>query len=265
MSQDRVICQVDAGVAQVQLNRPQRHNALDAEQMRQILATGQSLRERKDIRVIVLFGEGPSFCSGLDFPSFQQPGQSLNTAFDVQADASANLAQQVALIWQQQHVPVIAALHGAVYGGGCQIALAADFRIAQADALMCVMEIDYGLIPDMGISQILPPLLAYDQALEITLSGRKIEAQEALAMGLITRIADDAKTASLQMAAAIAARSPDAVRASKQLLRQAYASKPELLAVESTLQQHIMRHANFAEAVAAKMGKRDADFGDSSF
>lgn len=250
-------------VAHVRMCRPERHNALDAEQFAALHDAGCALRNRQDIRAIVLSGEGPSFCSGLDFPSFMQPGQDIALAFRRDSNESANYAQRLAMIWREQQVPVIAAVHGVAYGGGMQLALGADFRVASAKTRFCLMEIDYGLIPDMAISQTLLSLLRYDQALDLALSGRKLGGDEALSMGLVTRLADDPVQAALQWAEEIAQRSPDAVRANKALMRACWAGQPELLALEARLQQDIMRGANYREAVSAKLAKRKPHFQDA--
>lgn len=261
---DRITYTLNDGVADVRFTRGERHNALDAQQMQAVYETGAELAARKDVRAVVLSGEGPSFCSGLDFPSFQQPGQSLSSAFEVEDGQTANRAQRVATVWRDIPVPVIAALHGAAFGGGFQIAMGADLRIAKPQTRLCIMEIDYGLIPDMGISQTLPPLLPYDVALELTLSGRQIEAAEALQLGLITRVAEDAHSAALDLARQFAARSPDAVRGTKALYLKSWPQQPQWLQLEAELQQAIVARSNFAEAVSAKMQKRAARFEDVS-
>ncbi len=261
MSQ-RVTIEIHEHVADVRLNRPDRHNALDAEQFEAIYAAGRSLIDQPGLRAIVLSGNGPSFCSGLDFPSFMQPGQDLGLAFRKEAGAAANTAQRLVTIWREQPVPVIAALHGVAFGGGFQLAMGADLRIASADARLCVMEIDYGLIPDMAISQTLPRLLPQDQAMELILSGRKVAAEEALQLGLVTRLAPDAHAAAMALAREIAARSPDAVRANKALIQQCWPADARLLAEEARLQQQMMAGSNYREAVAAKLGKRPARFED---
>ena len=259
---ERVTYTLEGGVADVRLNRPERHNALDAEQMQAIYDVGQTLSQRRDVRVIVLSACGPSFCSGLDFPSFQQAGQSLDSAFQRDPGSLANHAQRVATVWRDQSVPVIAAIHGVAVGGGFQLAMGADIRIATPDSRFCIMEIDYGLIPDMGISQTLPPLLAYDRALELTLSGRQLDGREARALGLVTALADDPHAQALTMARQWAQRSPDAVRGTKALYRQSWPQATELLAEEARIQQAIMAGPNFTAAVAAKLNKQTAHFED---
>lgn len=252
----RITIDIQDHVAHVCMCRGDRHNALDAEQFQAIHDAGIRLRDRLDIRAIVLSGDGPSFCSGLDFPSFMQPGQDISLAFRHDEGEIANYAQRLAMVWREQAVPVIAAVHGVAYGGGMQLALGADFRVAAPGARFSLMEIEYGLIPDMAVSQTLLSLLRYDQALDLALSGRKIDAPEALAMGLVSRLDEQPLEAALQWAEQIAARSPDAVRSNKQLMRACWASNPELLELEERLQVAIMRGANYREAVSAKLAKR---------
>ena len=153
------------------------------------------LRDAEAVRAVVLCGEGPSFCAGLDFASFLADGRDLNGELLERDGAGANLAQRVACGWRDLEVPVIAALQGVCFGGGCQIALGADVRLAAPDTRMSVMEIKYGLVPDMGITRTLASLVRSDHARELVHTGRVVEASEALALGLVTRIVDDPRAA----------------------------------------------------------------------
>jgi enoyl-CoA hydratase/carnithine racemase len=175
----------------------------------------------------------------------------------------ANIFQRVAYAWQRLEIPVIAALHGACFGGGAQIALGADVRIASFETRISVMEIKYGLIPDMGISQALPTLVPLDVAKELTWSGRIVEAEEAAQLGLVTRLAHDSHEIATVLAGEIAERSPDAIRAAKRLLNDAYRGRSEdLLAVEAKLQGELIGSPNQIAAVTAAMTKKPADFAD---
>lgn len=259
---DRILIDIQDHVADLRFNRPDRHNALDAEQFHAILEAGERLAAEPGLRAVVLSGNGPSFCSGLDFPSFQQPGQDLGLAFRKREGDAANTAQRMAMVWRDLPVPVIAALHGVAYGGGLQIALGADIRIAAPDTRLSIMEIEYGLIPDMAISQTLPPLMRMDVALELSLTGRKVQADEAQRLGLVTEVHPEPLTRARELARAIASRSPDAVRANKALFQQCWPTNPALLAEEARVQQAIMARPNHIEAVSAKLGKRSARFND---
>ena len=160
------------------------------------------------MRAVVLHGEGKSFCSGLDVASFMGGRGGTNVLLTRDGDHLANFAQRVTYDWSLVPAPVIAAVHGNCFGGGLQIALGADIRIAAPDAKLSIMEIKWGLVPDMGITQTLPRLVAIDIAKELTFTGRVVSGTEAVRLGLCTRTADDPLAAALALADEIAARSP---------------------------------------------------------
>ena len=140
-------------VAEVRLNRPDKHNALDFAMFRGLLSALERLQGERSIRAVVLHGEGPSFCSGLDFPSFLAEGRPIDDMLQPQEGTDANLAQQVAYGWQKLPMPVIASVHGNCIGGGAQIALGADVRIVAPTARISIREAAWGLIPDMGLTR----------------------------------------------------------------------------------------------------------------
>jgi enoyl-CoA hydratase/carnithine racemase len=211
---ERVRVEIADRIAVVTLTRPEKHNALDPAMFEAVRAAAEAVGSAPAVRAVVLRGEGPSFCSGLDTSSFGDLSADLVTRAP---GRRANPAQQLCTDWIDLPVPVIAAIHGACFGGGLQMALGADVRIAAPDARLSVREIRWGLIPDMGITAALPRLVRIDVAKELTYTGRVIDAGEALALGLVTRVADDPHAAALALAHEIAARSPDAVRAAKRL------------------------------------------------
>jgi enoyl-CoA hydratase/carnithine racemase len=259
----RVSVDVAEHVAEVALRRPEKHNALDRPMFDALSEALDEISETPAARVVVLRGEGPSFCSGLDFPSFIAAGSSPDELFVRRPGEPANLAQRVTHGWRALTVPVIAAVHGACFGGGFQIALGADVRIGAPDARLSAMEIDYGLVPDMGISQTLPRLVRDDLARELLYTGRIVDAAEAAEVGLLTRLADDPLAVARALAAAIAARSPDAVRAAKRLANEAFWGGPERgLALEEELQRGLLGSANQIAAVTAKLGGEPAEFAD---
>src|SRR5262249_60112411 len=133
----------------------------------------------------------------------------------------ANYAQQAAYVWTELPVPVIAAVHGVAYGGGLQIALAADMRFVAPDAQLSVMEIKWGLIPDMTGSQTLRRLVRLDVAKELTFTGRVISGTEAAALGLATHGSDRPREDALALAREVAGKSPASIRAGQQLLNRA--------------------------------------------
>jgi enoyl-CoA hydratase/carnithine racemase len=260
----RVSVDVAEHVAEVALRRPEKHNALDRAMFDALSDAIDEVAATPAARVVVLRGEGPSFCSGLDFPSFIAAGSSPDELFVRRRGEAANLAQRVTHGWRALAVPVIAAVHGACFGGGLQIALGADVRVGAPDVRLSAMEIDYGLVPDMGISQTLPRLVRDDLARELLYTGRIVDAGEAAELGLLTRLADDPLAVGRALAAAIAARSPDAVRAAKRLANEAFWAGPErALALEEELQRGLLGSPNQIAAVTAKLGGEPADFADA--
>ena len=204
MNPERVRITHGGAVADVRLTRGDKHNALDWEMFTSLDEAANELRERKDVRAVVISGDGPSFCSGLDFPSFAAEPSRMEEMFGHRDGDAANLAQRITYDWQRLPMPVIAALHGNCIGGGSQLALGPDIRFAAPDTRISVMEVKYGLIPDMGITQTLPTLVGLDVAKELVFTGRFVEADEALRLGLVTRIADDPHTAAHDLAGEIA-------------------------------------------------------------
>jgi enoyl-CoA hydratase/carnithine racemase len=165
----------------------------------------------------------------------------------------ANFAQRVTYGWRALPVPVIAAIRGACFGGGLQLALAADVRIAEPTTRMSVMEVRYGLVPDMGLSQVIG-VLRSDVARELAYTGRVVEADEARELGLVTRLADDAVAAAHELAAEIAERSPDAVRGVKRLAAEAWGRPPaEALRLEEELQRRLIGSPGQIAAVQRAM------------
>lgn len=265
MSEERVQITVSEHVAQVRMMRAEKHNALDTEMCLQLNAATDELKARKDVRAVVLCGDGPSFCAGLDLASFMGAGLSLDEIFQVREGDLANTAQRMAYAWLDLPMPVIGALHGVCFGGGCQIALCTDIRIAAPDSRMSVMEIKYGLIPDMAITQSLPVLVGMDVAKELTFTGRVVEAEEALQLGLVTRIAEDAQEAAMELAGQIAARSPHAIRDAKRLYNSTWKAGPaDGLQLEAEMQQRLLGSPNQMKAVQAAMTKQPADFEEVS-
>jgi enoyl-CoA hydratase/carnithine racemase len=231
---DRVLVSIEGGVADVRLNRPDKLNALDSATFAALVEAGESLKAQSSVRAVVLSGEGRGFCSGLDFSAFQSMAGDAPTAGDDEAAEGGDgggavsiletdgrfthLAQQAAWVWRELPVPVIAAISGPCLGGGLQIALGADIRIVTADAKLSVLEIRWGLIPDMTGTWILPRLVGPDVAKELTWTGRMVSGEEAVRIGLATRVAEDPRAAAVELARELAGRSPAAVRHGKRLL-----------------------------------------------
>jgi len=243
--------------------RADKHNALDWAMFKALEGAAAEVAARSDVRAVVLAGEGPSFCSGLDFPSFIDAGMPIDRMLDSREGDTANVAQAVSLDWLRMPAPVIAALHGAAYGGGAQIALGADIRIAAPDSRFSILEIKWGLIPDMGLTRTLPRLVSIDVAKELTFSGRIVDGTEARELGLVTRLADDPRAAALELAREIAGRSPHAIRSGKRLLNETWVgSEQETLQLEAELQGALLGSPNQIAAITAAMSKQPADFAD---
>jgi enoyl-CoA hydratase/carnithine racemase len=252
-------------VAEVVLDRPDKHNALDPAMFEAIGEAVDRVAGDPSARVVLLRGEGPSFCSGLDFPSFMKDGGSPVDLFVHRDGETANLAQRVAYGWRALPIPVIAAIHGACFGGGCQIALGADIRIAAPDTRLSVMETEFGIIPDMSITQTLGGLVRDDVARELIYTARVVEASEALEIGLVTRIEEDPVAAAADLAAAVAGRSPDAMRAAKRLMAEGMGRAPEVgLALEEELNRGLLGTPNQIAAVTAKFSGEAPEYQDPS-
>jgi enoyl-CoA hydratase/carnithine racemase len=264
MSEGRLRVEFDGGVADVRLTRGDKHNGLDAAMYEALVAGAAEVAGTPGVRVVVLSGEGPSFCAGLDFKAIMAgTGLTPDRAFSRDDGDFANFAQRSTYDWQRLEVPVIAAIHGACLGGGLQLALAADIRFAAPDTRLSVMEILYGIVPDMGLTQTLPDLVGIDVAKELTFTGRIVEADEALRLGLVTRIADDPRATALELAAEIAAKSPDAVRAAKRVLDGSWREPPETgLRLEAEAQQRLLGSPNQLAAVQASLSGEPAEFAD---
>ena len=264
---ERVTVTLDGGVADVRLNRPEKRNALDPAMFEALVTTGIRLKTEPGLRAVVLSGEGPDFCAGLDFGSFQamRAGERLSASAQLPPSAGPARAtgQRAAYIWAELPVPVIAALRGNALGGGLQISLGADIRIVAPDARLSVFEVAWGLIPDMTGTQLLPELVGRDVAKELTYTGRVFSGDEALSLGVVTRVADDPLAAARQLAAEIAGRSPDAVQRAKRLYNRSWTSSArDSLALEAELQLQLIGSPNQLAAVTAGVTKQPAAFTD---
>lgn len=265
MADQRVRFEVADHVATVTLTRGAKHNALDGAMFLGILEAAERAATTPGVRAVVLHGEGKSFCSGLDVASFMSGDGPLSNDDLLRRDPgrSGNVAQRVCTEWIDLPVPVIAAIHGNCFGGGLQIALGADVRIAAPDARLSVMEAKWGLVPDMGITRTLPRLVRLDVAKELTYTARVVSGAEAAELGLVTRVADDPLAAARELAAAIAGRSPDAVRAAKRLYDTAWhGPADDGLLLETELQVGLLGSPNQLEAVRAGLLKEPPSFTD---
>lgn len=261
---DRVITDISDGIAHVRFNRPDKRNALDGDQFAAIVEAGEALKSNKKINVVVVSGEGKSFCAGIDLASLggmasgeRGDGSRTPQASDMADGRITHLGQQAAWVWQEIPVPVVAAVHGHALGGGCQIALGADVRIAHPDTKFSVRETYWGLVPDMAGTVLMQGLVRADQMKDIVFSARIFDGREAHAMGLVTRLSDDPLSDAMAWAQEICRRSPDAVRGAKELLNrlaQDYAA--EQFAAERRIIGRLIGGANQREAVMSDFEKR---------
>ena len=273
---DRVTISVVDGIADVKMNRADKRNALDNAMFASLCAAGEYLKTLDGLRVVVLSGDGASFCAGLDFSSFAQmaeAGAKANAADkkpDKKPDMNAgamvdgritHMAQQVCWVWQEVPVPVIAAVHGHALGGGIQIALGADIRIVHPDTQLSVREVHWGLIPDMTGTLMLSRLVRPDIAKNLVFTARVFSGHEAHEMGLVTQLSQDVYADAMTMAREIAGRSPEAVRGAKKLINLlANSGAAEQFAAERAIIGQLIGTANQAEAVMSHFEKRPPNF-----
>ena len=265
---DRVSIDFKNGVAEVRLIRADKMNALDPAMFEGILEAGAKLVDMEGLRAVVLSGEGKAFCAGLDMASFaamKQDGDAVPGVRDLtkRTHGIANRPQQCAWLWRQLPVPVIAAVHGVAFGGGFQIALGPDIRYATADTRFSVLEIKWGLVPDLAGTQLMRHLAREDIVRELTYTGRIFNGTEAQQYGFVTRVVDDPRAAALETAREIASKSPDAIRADKRLLNLAIATDAKTgLMAESIEQQKLIGSPNQLEAILSNLQKRAANYKD---
>ncbi|RXH19999.1 crotonase/enoyl-CoA hydratase family protein [Bradyrhizobium guangzhouense] len=268
--EERVSISISEGVADVRLVRADKMNALDQAMFEALVAATERLSKEKGVRVAVLSGDGRAFCAGLDMGRFaamkEKGGNGIpggeNRDLTKRTHGQANFPQQAVWGWRQLPVPVIAAVHGVAFGGGFQLSLGADMRFLSPDARMSVMEIKWGLVPDMAGTPILASLVRDDILRDLTYTGRIFSAQEAMTYGLATRICDDPRAAALEVAREIAAKSPDAIRAAKRLLNNLSVDPGPALLAESVEQQKLIGSPNQTEAVRSNLEKRAARYVD---
>jgi enoyl-CoA hydratase/carnithine racemase len=269
--EQRVSISISDGIADVRLVRADKMNALDAAMFEALVAATERLANEKGVRVVVLSGEGRAFCAGLDMGRFQAMKENGGNGvaggekrdLSARTHGIANFPQQAVWGWRELPVPVIAAIQGVAFGGGFQLALGADMRFLTPDARMSIMEIKWGLVPDMAGTPILASLVRDDILRDLTYTGRIFSAQEAMSYGLATRICDDPRAAAFEVARDIAGKSPDAIRAAKRLLNKLSVDPAPALLAESVEQQKLLGGPNQTEAVRANMEKRAPRFAEA--
>lgn len=263
---ERVSIKVENYVADVRLTRADKMNALDPAMFQGIITAGEELAAMQGVRAVVLSGEGRSFCAGLDMESMTGGGASASGGIQSLTDrthGNANTFQQVAMLWRKLPMPVIAAVHGVCFGGGLQIASGADIRVVAPDARMAVMEMKWGLIPDMGGYALWRNMVREDVLRELTYTNREFSGADSLALGFATYVDENPHARAMAIALEIANRNPEAMREAKALFNE-YADLDEdaILMAESVRQNRVIRTPNQIEAVMSQMLKRTANFKD---
>ncbi len=267
--EERIKVEITGGVADVRLVRTDKMNALDDAMFEALIATGERLKTEKGLRAVVLSGEGRAFCAGLDMGNFAKMAsgerRGSNSGLDTpkRTEGGSNRAQHAVMVWHEIPVPVIAAVHGVAFGGGFQLALGADIRYVAPDARLAVLEIKWGLVPDMAGIALLRGLVRDDIARELTFTGRVFSGEEALALGLATRVTTDPRGDALALAKEIAGKNPHAVRGAKRLLNlMGDGDQKEILLQETKEQVALIGSPNQVEAVMSNMQKREANYAD---
>lgn len=265
---DLVTIDIEAHVADVRLNRPEKMNAIHPAMWKAIYEAGASLEENREVRAVVLSGNGRAFCAGLDMASMQgmvsrdddAPGAG-DTLKSRDGDRPENTFQRAAMIWKRLPMPVIGAIHGVAYGAGAQIALGADIRFVAPDVRFSILEIKWGLIPDVGLSQTLREVVPLDVAKELTWTGRIVDGPTAKELGLATHVSERPLDDALALAAEIATKSPDAIRRGKHLLEATWRADDRTgLELEARLQGQLVGSPNQVESIKANFEKRAPNY-----
>jgi enoyl-CoA hydratase/carnithine racemase len=273
--ENRIAYRVENHIAHVHLIRADKMNALDAEMMDALIEAGERVKADDSLRAVVLSGEGRAFCAGLDMGNFAamagggdagvSGNQKQRQPLAARSHGLANRPQKVAFTWREVQVPVIAAAQGFALGGGFQVFMGADMRYAAPGTKFSIMESRWGLVPDMGTTHVMARLAREDIVKELAMTARIFEAEEAYEYGFLTRICDDPIAAAFETATAIAARNPDAIRATKHLFNEpADRLVADTLLLESVLQDKIIGSPNQVEAVKAELEGREAVFSNGA-
>jgi enoyl-CoA hydratase/carnithine racemase len=260
---EHITCHLDGPLARVNLNRPDKLNALTLGMLGDLADTAQRLRAERRVRAVILSGEGESFCAGLDFAAALSDRITLGKAFVPRPWRGTNVFQEACYGWRRLPVPVIAAVHGNCLGGGLQIALGADFRVTTPSARWAVLEGRWGLIPDMAGIRLLADQVGMDTAKLLTMTARVVDGTEAAELGLATEVADDAAAAAELLAQELLTRSPDALAAAKRLFERSWSSGPRAtFGRERREQLRLLRLPNTARARRAAFGGERAHYRD---
>ena len=259
---EHITCQIEGPLARVSLNRPDKLNALTLEMLGDLADTAHRLRADRQVRVVILSGEGESFCAGLDFASTLADRAGLTKAFVSRPWRGTNTFQEACYGWRRIPVPVIAAVHGNCLGGGLQIALGADFRFTSPEARWSVLEGKWGLIPDMAGIRLLADQVGMAEAKRLTMTAEIISGSEAARLGLATEAADP-HAAAEELAGTLSTRSPDALAAAKRLFEKSWNSTARATFARERFEQlRLLALPNTARARKAAFGRERAEFAD---
>jgi len=257
-AQARVLLEVRDRIAYVALNRPDKHNGLDNRMFVELVQTAKAIRRNRNIRCVIICGEGPSFCAGLDFAAMSESPSTIARFFAKLPWTKDNMFQRVAQAWRDLPIPVIAVVHGNCLGAGLQIILACDYRIATPTAKLSIMEMKWGLIPDMSGTVSLSRLTRIDIAQELTMTGRIFSALEGAEYGLISKISDEPLVEAEDLAKSISAQSPDAIAAAKYLFKKTWKMGTRgALLWERLTQLRLIGRKNQRIAMAAGLTRED--------
>ncbi len=264
MTTERVTLTVENHVGIVHLNRPEKMNALDPAQFEAILNVADKINGDARIRAVVLAGAGKAFCSGLDVMAAFAATQA-DAPQDIQARTHGitNLWQQVVWQWHAMQVPVIAAVHGVAFGAGLQMMMGADIRIVAPDTKLSIMELKWGLVPDMSGTLLFRQSVRDDVIRLLTYTHRVFSGTDALGYGFATEVSETPFETAVALATEIASKSPTAVIKAKKLFNAApYLNEAEAFMAESVAQEALIGGKNQLEAIFAGMQKRPGNFED---
>ncbi len=261
----RVSITINNHIADVRLSRPEKMNAIDEDMFQGIIKAGEELNANPSIRCIVLSGEGKSFCAGIDLANFDisNPNNISKAKLKPRTHGIANKWQKVAWQWREMSIPVVAAVHGVCFGGGLQIMLGADIKYITADAKLSIMEMKWGIFPDMAGTVLMRHSVRDDIIRELTYTNRVFSGEQAVEYGFATHISSNPHADAMKLATEIASKSPSAIVKAKKVLNAApYLNPAEGMLLESAEQEELLMEHNQVEAVFSSMQKRDGNFKD---
>jgi enoyl-CoA hydratase/carnithine racemase len=264
---DKVQVSIQAPVATITLNKPERLNALDVEMWEDLARACRAVDAAPGVRVAILTGAGGCFCAGLDVKAgstLARPGPE-----EFPAGALPAIREHLARLQscftsvETLRVPAIAAIQRACMGAGLELALCCDIRVAAEGTLFSIPEVQLGIVPDMGGTQRLPRTIGIGQAKELIYSGRRIEAAEALRIGLVNAVhpASELQARAADLAAEIAANAPLAVQAAKRAIDGTYwRDRPAWLEWEAVQAAGPLLSRDRQDGMRAAAARRRAEF-----